>query len=108
MLGKEQLGALSPPANMEYGSQALSLPLPPFPRPVHEQNHPRPLLVIDWNSAMWLVPSHFLCFPFKESGLCVNPGFFSVCIQPRQLADCEEILTEFDKKCLGLKLMTAP
>ncbi len=26
----------------------------------------------------------------------------------RQLADCEEMFAEFDKKCTGLELLTAP
>ncbi len=51
---------------------------------------------------VWLSPSHSVCFPFTEPGLCMNTG------QNGQLADREEIFAEFDKKCIGLELQTRP
>lgn len=45
----------------------------PFPCLVHE--HEFPLLLIRWNSVVWLGFSHFICFPFTESVLCKNTGF---------------------------------
>ncbi len=36
-----------------------------------------------------------LCFLFTEPGLCMT--------QNGQLADCEQILSESDKKCIGLE-----
>ncbi len=52
----------------------------------------------------WLHPRHSVCFPFTESELWMNTGlFFSAYTQNRKLADCEEIFSEFDKKCVGLE-----
>lgn len=50
-----------------------------------------------------------LClFPFTEPGLCTNTGVFLAQTLNRQLEDCEDPFTEFDKKCMGLKLRTVP
>ncbi len=49
-----------------------------------------------------------LYFPFTEPGLCTNTRFFFQRTPNGQLADCEEIFTEFDKKCIGLESLTAP
>ncbi len=70
---------------------SFTLPLP-FPCLVHEHDHP---LLIGWNSVVWLAPSHSVCFPFTEPGLCANIVF-------------REIFAEFDKKCIGLQSLSAP
>ncbi len=42
-------------------------------------------------------------FPvYRARAVCEHQVIFSAHIQNRKLADCEEILSEFDKKCFGL------
>ncbi len=50
----------------------------------------------------WLYPSHSVCFLFTEPGLCMNTRLLFQCTQNGKLADCEEIFSEFGKKCIGL------
>ncbi len=49
----------------------------------------------------WLYPSRSVCFPFTESGLCMN--CFFVFFSNGKLADREETFSEFDKKCIELE-----
>ncbi len=53
--------------------------------------------VLGW----WRYPRHSVCFPFTEHRT-------SECTQNGQLADCEEIFSEFDNKCIGLESYTTP
>ena len=41
-------------------------------------------------------------------GFVRTPDIFLANKQNRDLVDCEEIFAELDKKCIGLKLYTAP
>lgn len=50
---------------------------------------------------MWLELSHFVCFPFIQTGLHTNTGFFF----SAHRMDCQ--LAEFDKDCIGLESLTA-
>lgn len=49
----------------------------PSPSPVLWLAGIHPLLLLDWNSVVWLGPSHFIVFPFIEPELCTSIGFFS-------------------------------
>ncbi len=55
-----------------------------------------------------MAQSDSVCFPFTEPGLCMNTRFFSAHTQNRQRVDREEILAEFDKKCIRLEWQTTP
>lgn len=58
--------------------------------------HKRPLLLIDWNTVVWLAPNH------RARAVYEHQLIFSAHTQneqlDRQLVDCEELFAEFDKK----------
>lgn len=105
-LSKSKL-VLLPPPGIEYGSLSsrfhwpLSSSLSPLPPVLCTSTN---ALLMDWLD-IWLSPSHFLCFPFKELG---PHYFFFQCTHNGELADSVVIIAEFDKKCIGLKLIAAP
>lgn len=62
-----------------------------------------PLFLIGWSSGVWFGPSHFT--EFTEPDLCTSTDLL-VPTQDAQLAQYEWIFYEFNKKCIGLELMT--
>lgn len=61
------------------------------------------LLMIDWNSRVWLSPSHFLHFSFNKPGLRMSTN-----TETGQVKDCEGIFAELNKRGAGLDSMIAP
>lgn len=58
---------------------------------------------------MWFDPWDLLFSQFAEPGLCANTFLVHTHTHhQQQRADPEEILAEFDKKCIGLERRTAP
>ncbi len=53
----------------------------------------------------WLNPSHSVCFPFTEPGLCMNSGLFFQCTQNGKLADREEIFSKFEAKVYWIRIV---
>ena len=76
-----------------------------------------PPLLCSWSTVLmgwdclWLGPSHYVCFTFRESGhvqTCTKTEFLWVQTLYRQLEDCEEQFIEFDNRCMRLELQTQP